>query len=428
MRTASTWSLAANLLGFASLIFVSAKPLREFGISGAIAAVAAMVCAYGVYPPFLRAARPPSGPQGALGRRLERFFTMRHPLLAALVVVAAIALAPLAWNVNTDPGLASYFGAQDHVRSGLVVIDRSAGSSPLDMVVEDAHGARLDDGDAYDRLALLQQGLERHPDVGSVLSIALLMAETERPWYAFLVPWEWRLERLDRPEHGRVGRTFVSADRRRGRFILRMREEARSRPRQNVVREIEGIAREQGFKPVLVGGLYTLQGDMAELVEGSVVRGLGGLIALFFLIVLVVMRSFASALAMTFCLALTPFILFGLVALVGMPLDIISAPAANVALPLGIDEMIHLGYSVRRFRGPTDGAWAAWKDALAELWGPILASMLIVASGFALFLLSSFPSTRRLGVLVCVGAALTDLVVLVVLPAIVERRGARRRP
>jgi predicted RND superfamily exporter protein len=45
--------------------------------------------------------------------------------------------------------------------------------------------------------------------------------------------------------------------------------------------------------------------------------------------------------------------------------------------------------------------------------------MLVVTSGFALFLLSSFPPTERLGMLVCVGAAITDLVVLIVLPAII---------
>jgi predicted RND superfamily exporter protein len=97
-----------------------------------------------------------------------------------------------------------------------------------------------------------------------------------------------------------------------------------------------------------------------------------------------------------------------------------------VALPLGIDEMIHLGYAVRGARRRADRSWAAWRAALAQLWRPILASMLIVTSGFALFLLSNFPPTQRLGVLVCAGAALTDLVVLVVLPAIVTiRRRAR---
>jgi uncharacterized protein len=133
---------------------------------------------------------------------------------------------------------------------------------------------------------------------------------------------------------------------------------------------------------------------------------------------LVVTRSISTALAMTVCLALTPFALFGLVGLSRMPLDIISAPAANVALPLGIDEMIHLAHRVRHLRGRAKDAWETWKQALAQMWGPILASMLIVSSGFALFLLSSFPPTRRLGVLVCIGAAMTDLVVLVILPAL----------
>ena len=81
-----------------------------------------------------------------------------------------------------------------------------------------------------------------------------------------------------------------------------------------------------------------------------------------------------------------------------MPLDIISAPAANVALPMGIDEMIHLGYTARRMRGKARDVWKAWSAALSELWAPILASMLIVTAGFSLFLLSSFPPTQRLGV------------------------------
>ena len=419
---AAAWSLAANLLGFASLVFVSAKPLRQFGISGGIAAVLAMACAYGLYPIFLRAAHARSDKPGPTRARLERFFTARHPFVATLTVVAALLLAPFAWRVDTDPSLPSYFAASDRIRTGLEAVDEAGGSSPVDIVVADGAGRLLDDGQMFDRLQALQNGLERHPDVGSVLSIALLMAEADRPWYSFLFSWETRLERLDSPEAGRVGRTFLTKDRSRGRFILRMREQARSRPRASVMSEIEGIVRRHGFEPVLVGGLYPLQGELSKLVEGSLIRGLGGLLVVFSIIVWMVTRSLPSALAMTACLALTPLILFGLVGLLAMPVDIISAPAANVALPLGIDEMIHLGYSVRRLRRHSDGVWSAWKGALAELWAPILASMLIVTSGFALFLLSSFPPTERLGVLVCAGAAITDLVVLVVLPALVTSR------
>jgi predicted RND superfamily exporter protein len=424
---ASVWSLAANLLGFASLIFVSATPLRQFGISGVIAAVLAIVCAYVVYPPFLRAASASSANTGAAARRAERFFTTRHPAIAVATVVTAIAVAPFAWRVNTDPALPSYFTSGDRIRVGIEAIDRTGGSSPLDLIVADAKGEGLDDDEIEDRLQVLQRQLERHPDVGSVLSIALLMGEAERPWYSFLFSWETKLEQLEKPEHGRIGRTFISEDRRRARFILRMKEAKRSQARASVVEEIASIVRRQGFRPVVVGGLYPLQGELSKLVEGSVIRGLGGLLIAFSAIVLVVTRSFRLTLAMGLCLAMTPLTLFGLVGLFRMPLDIISAPAANVALPLGIDEMIHLGHRLRKLEGGTANMWRSWKEALGQLWAPILASMLIVSSGFALFLLSDFPPTQRLGVLVCIGALMTDLVVLLTLPVLATFHLGKRR-
>jgi len=422
----SAWSLVANLLGFASLLFVSAKPLRQFGLSGMIAAVLATICAYVLYPAFLRAAGPGRQRPGTLTSRLEGFFTMRHPRIALAVLVAALALAPFVRGVNTDPSLPSYF-SDGPIRTGIEALDRAGGSSPLELVVADAGNQPLDDDEMEDRLQALQRHLERHDDVGSVLSIALLMGEAERPWHSFLFSWETKLEQLDKPEYGRIGRTFISQDRRRARFILRMEEAARMRPRATVIDEIAGVVRAQGFRTSAVAGLYPLQGELSTLVQGSVLRGLGGLLAAFAVIVLVVTRSMRTALAMTICLAVTPLALFGVVGLSRMPLDIIAAPAANVALPLGIDEMIHLGHRLRHARKRAGDLWAAWKEALADMWQPILASMLIVVSGFALFLLSDFPPTQRLGVLVCIGAAMTDIVVLLMLPALATFRRTRER-
>lgn len=419
---ASAWSLVANLLGFATLIFVSAKPLRQFGISGAIAAVLAMACAYVLFPPFLKAAEARPQELSAINRVLEKFFTSRHSYIAAGAVIAALVLAPFAWRTNSDPHLPSYFADDSAVGAGLRAIDQSAGSSPLDIVVENASGVPLDNDDSFRRLRSLHDDLRQQTDVGSALSISLLMEETDRRWYSFLFSWSTELKQLEKPKHGRVADAFISQDRNSGRFILRMHEIDRSRPREAVIEELKAKVREHGFEPKRVGGLYLLQGELSALVENSVIRGLGGLLALFFVIVYIVSRSFWNAAAMAFCLALTPFMLFGAVGLLGMPLDIISAPAANVALPLGIDEMIHLSYRIRRGRKKGQGAWKAWQSALKELWGPILAAMLIVVSGFSLFLFSSFPPTQRLGVLVCAGAALTDLVVLVVLPAIASRK------
>jgi hypothetical protein len=419
---ASAWSLVANLLGFATLIFVSAKPLRQFGISGVISAVLAMACAYILFPPFLKAADPGSKRATALGKRLDGFFTSRHSFIAAGAVVIALVLAPFAWWTNSDPSLPSYFADDGAVGAGLQAIDQSAGSSPLDIVVANTSQAPLDNDDSFQRLRALHDSLREHEDVGSVLSLALLMEETDRRWYSFLFSWNTELKQLEKPKHGRIGDAFVSDDRVRGRFILRMHEVDRTRSRDAIVNEIKADVRKHGFEPELAGGLYLLQGEISSLVEGSVLRGLGGLLALFFVIVYIVSRSFWNAAVMAICLALTPFMLFGAVGLSGMPLDIISAPAANVALPLGIDEMIHLGYRIRRRSEKGGDSWEAWRSALEELWRPILAAMLIVASGFSLFLFSSFPPTQRLGVLVCVGTVITNLIVLIVLPAIASRK------
>src|SRR5947199_8576885 len=55
---ASFWSMVCASLGFGSLLIVQAKPLRELGFGGVLGSVIAFVCAYLIYPPFLRWAVP----------------------------------------------------------------------------------------------------------------------------------------------------------------------------------------------------------------------------------------------------------------------------------------------------------------------------------------------------------------------------------
>ncbi len=54
----SLWSMVCASLGFASLLIVQAKPLRELGFGGLLGSVVAFACAYLMYPAFLRWAVP----------------------------------------------------------------------------------------------------------------------------------------------------------------------------------------------------------------------------------------------------------------------------------------------------------------------------------------------------------------------------------
>ena len=440
---ASFWCMATTLAGFASLLLASAEPLRELGKAGAIGTLVALAAAYGLYPPFLRrsgeggdetadadgaeggapsAARDPFG-----GRRLG----WAVALVAGLVALAALGLP----RITTDPGLLAYFDPDSPIGTGLAVVDESGGSSPLRVLFADADpsgdGGRLDSDDALERLAAVQRALEADPAVGTVLSLAPLVDEAARSVpMAAMMGGRRLVDMLSSPALDRVAQAFVTDDRQQGLLFLRMREAGRTGSRARIVERVEDVLGEHGFTVRATAGLFELQGQLADLVASSLVTGLGGLFLLFAGVSWAVAGNGRTAAAMMACLAGTPVVLFGVLGLAGLPVDFISSPAANVALSVGIDSMIHLVSAARRLRreGLAPGAaWdSVWVQARARLARPIAGAGTILAAGFGLFLLSSFPPTRRFGLAVVLGIGAATVLTLVVLPWLAAAAGRGR--
>lgn len=426
----SFWCMTTTLCGFVSLRFADARPLRELGTAGAVGTAVAMAVAYAVYPAFLRAAslRAAGAEGGGLRPRRDPFGGRRLSAWTAALGLLVLAAAPGLARLDTDPPLTAYFEPGSDIATGLEMIDRGGGSSPLDLVVHDAAGG--DDGRpptpfdrpaVLDRLAVAQERLDADPATGTVLSLPVLVAEARRvnPMAGFL-PLPNLLDVLESPRYDAVARTFLSADRTRALVLLRMRESALAEPgapsRGAVVERLQGVLRDQGLEVELTGGLYHLQGALGELVARSLWTGLGALGLLFAFVAAVVARRPRSALAMLVCLAATPVVLFGLFGWLRLPVDLISSPAANVAVAMGIDSMIHLVTAARRLRRGGLAPWDAWTAARGRLWRPVTAAAALLAAGFGIFLLSSFPPTQRFGLAVVVGLAAATAATLVALP------------
>lgn len=408
---ASFWCMAATLLSFLSLLSASAKPLRELGLAGAVGTALAIVTAYTFYPPFLRGAKAPA--TAAVGPRATTLGW--KPAVIVTLVCLAVGLGAL--RLSTDPSLLSFFRTGSELRRGLELIDADGGSSPLSVVVRDPAGEPLDSEPAMAKLGALQSALEEEPAAGTVLSASPLLQEARRasPMAAYL-PSKALLTVLEQPTYDRVALAFMSPDHKDAHFFLRMREAGRTEPRQAVIARVAAKAREAGLEPELVGGLYELQGKLGELVAGSLATGLAGLLALFFVIGSWVSRSLRAGLAMVASLALVPIFLVGGMGLLGMPLDFISSPAAQVAIGIGVDSMIQLAAAARRARREGLPAAAAWLRARSEMGSAVVSATLIVALGFALFALSSFPPTQRFGLAVALGTLMSGAVALYVLP------------
>ncbi|MEE8135484.1 MAG: MMPL family transporter [Gemmatimonadales bacterium] len=412
---ASFWCMLTTLLGFASLFLASAKPLRQLGLAGAIGTATAIVVAYTLYPPFLKLApyRPAATWQRMASSALSRLDGARY--VAGFLILAVVAAFGVL-RVETDPDLLSYFATNDPLREGLEAVDRDGGSSPLNIVVRNTTGERIDNRDTVDRMWDLHLALESDPSVGSVVSPALILAEARNAPFVGRLPPAQLLDLLQVTPLRATIAAYIHPNRQQGLYFLRMHEAGRSETRDAVIDRLVARVHERQLEPVLVGGLYEQQGQLGKLIASSLRLGLGGLITLFLGIAFYVSRDARVTAAMVFSLAGIPLIVLGAFGYLNSPIDIISSPAANVALAMGVDSMIHLMMRARRRRLSGSNRIAAWTAARDELWQPIVGAAFIISAGFGIFSLSTFPPTQKFGLAVILGTVAAAATALLVLP------------
>ncbi len=419
----SFWSMVTQLLGFMSLFFVKATPLRKLGISGIIGTLIAFGSVYLIYPAFLRLeALRTRGRKNPAKEKIKKysFFEKSHRKAAILILCLAGLAGIGIRSLNTDPSLLSYFKKHSELRNGLEYIDRNGGSTPLNLVVADPSGAPLDTAEAYGKLWNLHLALEKDPAVGNVLSLPIILAEAKQNPLGSILPNGWILNLLGTPTFGEVTKFFITADRKSTLFALRMKEAHRHLPRLLIVKRIEETVRKNGFEPLLTGGIYLLQGKLSELVVSSILTGLFLLIIIFTVIGGLIARSLRVAGAIFVSLCIIPLGVIGVIGYFRIPFDIISSPGANIAIGIGVDSMINMLFFVKRHSKTGEDSKKIWGEACSRLWKPILCSTALTCLGFGIFILSIFPPTQRFGFSVILGTLISPLAALFVFPWIAE--------
>jgi predicted RND superfamily exporter protein len=263
----------------------------------------------------------------------------------------------------------------------------------------------------------LQASLEADSAVGVVISPTILIGHARTLPLAGLLPVPALLNIASSPQLGGVGLGFVTPDREEGHYMIRMRESHEEPSRFAVMDRIRGYVTAAGLQTDVLAGLYDLQAQLGLLIKSSLRIGIGGLLILFLGVAFVVSRSTVTTLKMWLCLAAIPTVVLGTFGLFGIAIDIITSPAANVALAMGADSMIHLVVRARRLKGSHP---APWMLAVAQIRRPVLVATGIISAGFGIFVLSSFPPTQRFGLAVILGSAAAAPVALLVLPRLVR--------
>jgi predicted RND superfamily exporter protein len=454
------WACATTAVGFASLTVAEVGPVQDFGRMMAVGALMVIVGVVLVVPGLALLGRFDTDPKRAWGERLlERQLNRivgwieRRPKtlgLAALVIAATAAAG--AYRLDVESDFTKNFRSQSPiVRSYQFVETNLGGAGVWDVILPAPEHL---DWEYLSKVRRLEDRLRREvvvqtaagqpaPGLTKVLSLAdgVVAAAAKDPDRMpggvrrnFMVNLALRLFARKTPAfaqtlHGedprQPGRYYL-------RIVLRARERQPSRQKQQIIRQVERISREE-FPPTAdspgaeVTGFFVL---LTNLIH-SVIRdqwitfavataGIG-------LMMLVALRSLRLALVALVPNALPILVVTGLIGWLGLKINMGAAMIAAVSMGLSIDSSIHYITAFRRVRGEGKSL----RDALAavhqSVGRAVVFSTLALIVGFTVLCTSQFVPTTYVGALVSLtmlGGLAGNLVVLPLLLKLVAPKNA----
>lgn len=358
-------------------------------------------------------------------------FRRRTVLAVSLLLTAAVGAGVLWLRINTDY-LRIFPRQSDTVRDAELLHERMAGAASVQVTVTGAKGATADPA-FMSGVARLEEFALNQPGVDAALSISDIIKRLNsllpgRPGQAVAEipqdPERLRSINEDFLSQDEAIQRLVSRDGSRVIIVLRTNLFG-SNDLRGLTTRIDDWSR-ANLPPGVVEratGSFVLLNDASDAVAVSQASSLAIALALIYLMMVILFRSFATGL-----LALIPNLLpiacyFGFLGWTGITLDITTSMVASGALGLAVDNAVHM---IRRFRQstaerPDDESWAMWLT-MHRTGKPTVLVNLMLTIGFLVFVLSSFLPVRTSGVLWAVTILACLAADLIFLPALMKTR------
>jgi predicted RND superfamily exporter protein len=350
-------------------------------------------------------------------------------LTAWLIAMAVVSVGLGRLAVETD--VIVWFQPDDPIRVAYRNIrDRLSGISPLNVVIEAPESSAVSTPEVISAVDRLSTHLHSLSAVGRVISIAdplrqlhggfsgdttlpLPISEASIRQYLVLL------------ESKPYVRDLITADWKATNLILRV-DDNRSGALQDVAREAERWWAENGpseYTARATGIMYEFARAEDAIAFGQL-RGL----AFAFLTVAGLLFAIFRSLRITW-IALVPNLVpiamgFGMMGLLGIPLDAGTVVIGNLAFGIAVDDSIHAvtGFFERWRGGET--ASAALESTYQSVAPPLFYTTAVVALGFSVLAFSDFTFIRHLGILTAVLMVLCLLADILLLPALLSRMKA----
>jgi len=435
MLTAGT--IAA--LSFFSLTVFATATIRNFGLLTGFGIVSALIIELTLIPAvrvmlpaprateLRREARGGRFLEHALNRLAYLVATRPRTVIALGLVLAALSVTA-ATRLRVDTTLKRQFGRTHPVRIADSALNTAfAGTNTLVLLVEGPAEDSLHDPEVLAAIADLQTFVASDPAVGKTLSIVDLLREMHRALtgenavvppsaelvsqYLLLYSMSGGPEDLD---------SQIDAEHRSAAVRVFLREESTEYAQDLIarVRRRVGATFPPGYTVRYSGTIASHAALTETMVHGKLLNMLQ--IALIIVVVAgLMLRSALGGLLVAAPLAITVLVNFAAMGMLGIPLDIMTAPIAAMAVGIGSDYAI---YFIFRFREELPLAAGSRELALATTLRTSGKAIVYVSSaiagGYLVLCASGFVFHVELGVLVGLAMVTSSLAAITLLPAL----------
>ncbi len=431
--TAIVLTSVTTAVGFLSLVTSPVSQVGEFGLFIGFGVIVALIISVTWIPALLsltshaKGKREGSGEEehGKQGSEILANlgeFVVGHKTLILVVGVLILGVAAYGATLLTvETNTLRFFRPNSDIRESTDVIDESfGGSENLSVVVN----GDIKDPEVLNGILELQEQLGEIEEVGYSMSIANLITEINNaltgekgiPETKNGVSQEILLYEMS--GNSSDFEQLVNYDYDKARINVRMSSVSSSKLAE-VIDKAESEAGEiagEKFDVQVTGSSYLFKVLTDLLVKGQVISLSIALIAVAVIVGLIFLSVRFGLLSMI-PLGFTIGVNFGLMGLLGIPLDNATTMLASIAIGIGIDYTIHFISRYRLEIEEGESPESAVIGATRTTGQAISFNAIAVAIGFGVLLASSFTPIATLGALVALTMVLSAGSALTLLPA-----------
>ena len=426
-------------VGFTAVSFVRIETIRDLGGFGALGVVVILAATLTVVPSALRLWPLPEKRQGLHrwfretgAARIVEFAEARQSLILVAWVVAAAVISVGVARIHVETDVVLWFSKNDPIRMAYEEIrEKLSGISPMNVVIEAPEGQSVSAPDVLKQIDGLTAHLESLPDVGRAISITDALRQLHggfiddpgRPLPGSSNLVSQYLLLLDAKDYTD---DLIAEDRSAANVRLRIDNNG-SKALLAVAETADSWWAEHGvpgYEARATGIMYEF-GRSEDAIARGQLQGLGFALAVIGLLLLAIFRWARLALVALIPNVIPVVMAFGLMGLLGVPLDAGTVVLGNLALGIAVDDTIHLVTGFYEGREGGEEPHRALVGAFERALAPLVYTTLAVALGFAVLGVSGFTLTRHLGLLTAGIMLLCLLADVLLLPVLLLR--LRRR-